>query len=167
MLPITRILVAIDFSETSDRALDAAIELAQKLGASVTVMHAYELPIYGFPDGVLVATVEVAIRLSQAAQEALDAAVSRRQGRGVALTSILRDGAPSVEIVSAAEEIGADLIVVGTHGHRGLRALLGSVAEKVIRTSSRPVLTLRGPEPDEDGRERRRSEPTHPREVTP
>ena len=146
MLQIQRILVPIDFTETSDRALDYAIELAQKVGATVTVMHAYELPIYGFPDGALVATADVATRISQASQEALHAAISKREGRGVALTTVLRDGVPWEEIASVANELDADLIVVGTHGRRGLRrAILGSVAENVIRTSARPVLTIHAP----------------------
>ena len=143
MLQIQRILVPTDFTETSDRALDYAVELAEKVGATITVMHAYELPVYGFPDGALVATVDVAVRISQASQEALQAAVSKRAGRGVPITSVLRDGVPWEEISSVAKEIDADLIVVGTHGRRGLRrALLGSVAENVIRTSARPVLTI-------------------------
>ena len=154
MLQIQRILVPIDFTETSDRALDYAIELAQKVGASVTVMHAYELPIYGFPDGALVATADVATRISQASQEALQAAVSKREGRGVALTTVLRDGVPWEEIASVGNELDADLIVVGTHGRRGLRrAILGSVAENVIRTSTRPVLTIHAPaEPPAEAR---------------
>ena len=143
MLEIKRILAPIDFTEISDHALDYAVDLAQQLGASVTVMHAYELPIYGFPDGALVATVEVVARISQASQEALQAAVSARQDRGVPLTAVLRDGVPWEEIVRVASEINTDLIVLGTHGRRGLRrAILGSVAENVIRTSMRPVLAI-------------------------
>jgi nucleotide-binding universal stress UspA family protein len=146
MLAIRHILVPIDFTETSDRALDSALDLARRLDAKVTVMHAYELPIYGFLDGSLIATVDVATRISVAAQEALNAAIESRKNLGVPLTSILRDGVPWEEIATVAEEASADLIVIGTHGRKGLaRALLGSVAENVIRTSTKPVLTIHGP----------------------
>lgn len=143
-----KILVGTDFSETSDRALDYAIELASRLGATVTVLHAYELPIVGFPDGAFIASADVASRLATAAQSGLDTAVSTRAGRGVELAKILRQDAPWDAVNSVAKEIGADLVVVGTHGRRGLsHALLGSVAEKIIRTAHIPVLTVRGPAP--------------------
>ena len=147
MLSITRILVPTDFTETSDRALVYAIALAEKLGAKVTLMHSYEIPIVGFPDGALVATADVASRIANVSQEALDAVVARRAAAGgVKLEAILRDGVAYEEIGKVADEIGADLIVIGTHGRRGIaRALLGSVAENVIRTSTRPVLTIHGP----------------------
>lgn len=146
MTPIKHILVPVDFTETSEAALDYAIELAAKLGADVTVMHAYELPIYGFPDGALVATADVATRISQAAQQALDATVNKRVDTvKVKLDRVLRDGVAWEEINLVAKERGANLIVIGTHGRKGLaRALIGSVAEKVIRTATVPVLTVHG-----------------------
>jgi len=145
-MDIKEILVPVDFTETSDRALDYAVELAKKLGARVTVMHAYELPIYGFPDGALVATVEVATRISQAAQEGLTAAVEKRKAAGVEMRAILRDGPPAEEIAAVAKDIEAGLVVLGTHGRRGLRrAIMGSVAEEVIREVHVPVLTVHDP----------------------
>lgn len=145
-LPKT-ILVPVDFSDTSERALDYAVDLAKPLGATVVVMHSYELPVYGFPDGAFVATVEMATRIMNGAQAGLDAEVEKHKGAGVAMKTVLRQGIPVDEVHSVADEVNADLIVVGTHGRRGLaRALLGSVAENVIRTSSRPVLAIRGGE---------------------
>ncbi len=146
MLSIKTILVPVDFTETSDKALDFAIDLAFKLDANVTAMHAYEIPVIGFPDGALVATVDVATRIADAARKGLEAAVSVRSARGVQVTAVLRDGVAWEEIRAVAEEIHADLIVIGTHGRRGIaRALLGSVAENVIRTVKTPVLTIHGP----------------------
>jgi nucleotide-binding universal stress UspA family protein len=146
MLTLRQILVPIDFTETSDKALDFAIELAQKFDASITVMHAYEIPVIGFPDGALVATVDVATRIQEAAKKGLDAAVAARSARGVKITSVLRDGVAWEEIRAVAEDVHADIIVIGTHGRRGIaRALLGSVAENVIRTVKTPVLTIHGP----------------------
>jgi nucleotide-binding universal stress UspA family protein len=141
-----RILVPTDFTETSDRALDWAIHLASAVGASVTVMHAYEIPVVGFPDGALIPTAEIAQRITDAARNGLTALVDRNRDRGVAIDGILREGVAYEEINAVADQIDADLLVVGTHGRRGLaRALLGSVAENVIRTSHRPVLTIHGP----------------------
>jgi nucleotide-binding universal stress UspA family protein len=146
MATLRRILVATDFTDTSSRALDWAIELAAPLGASITVMHAYEIPIVGFPDAALIATADVATRISDAARAALESTIEQRRGRGVRLDALLREGVAWEEINSVADELDADLIVIGTHGRRGLaRALLGSVAENVIRTARRPVTTLHGP----------------------
>jgi nucleotide-binding universal stress UspA family protein len=146
MAELRRFLVPTDFTETSDRALDWAIDLAARVGASVTVMHAYEIPVLGFPDGALIATPEIATRISDAARSALDRTLERWKGRGVPLDAVLRDGVPYEEVNTLAEAIKADLIIIGTHGRRGLaRALLGSVAENVIRTATRPVVTIHGP----------------------
>jgi nucleotide-binding universal stress UspA family protein len=147
MHDIRRILVPTDFTETSEHALDWALELAAKLGAAVTVMHTYEIPIVGFPDGAIVATPEIASRIADASRTALDGTVERRRGRGIAIEAILREGVAWEEINSVAETINADLVVIGTHGRRGLtRALLGSVAENVIRTAHRPIVTIRFPD---------------------
>lgn len=146
MLTIRNILVATDFTETSNRALDYAIEVARRFDAAVTLMHAYEIPVFGFPDGAMIATVDVASRIATAAQQALLDAAEARKARGVRIDTLLREGIAWEEVNHVADDIGADLIVIGTHGRRGLaRALLGSVAENIIRTATRPVLTLHGP----------------------
>ena len=64
-IPFRRILVPIDFTDVSSSALDWAIELAGSLGASVTVMHTYVIPVVGFPDGALIPSAEMAIGLTQ------------------------------------------------------------------------------------------------------
>lgn len=154
MLTIARILVPTDFTESSDRALDYAVALAERLGAKITVMHSYEIPIVGFPDGALVASADIATRIADASTQALQKIVDRYAARGVQLESVLREGVAYEEIRSVADEMDADLIVIGTHGRRGLaRALLGSVAENVIRTVTRPVLAIHH-EPEEHGGKR-------------
>ena len=146
MADFKRILVPTDFTETSEKATDLALSLAERLGSSVTLMHAYEIPIMGFPDGALVATADIATRIADASRSALDSAVAKRQGAKVKVDGILRDGVAWEEINRVADEIDADLVVIGTHGRRGLaRALLGSVAENVVRTARRPILTIHGP----------------------
>jgi nucleotide-binding universal stress UspA family protein len=146
MVRIERILVPVDFTETSDRAIAYATELASKLGASVTVMHAYQIPVYGFPEGAYIATAELAAQITEAAEKRLDEIARALRAGGVPTDTVLRDGVAWEEVNTVAHEVRADLIVIGTHGRRGLaRALLGSVAENVIRTSSVPVLAIHGP----------------------
>ena len=140
---IKEILVPIDFTATSEHALDYAVDFAKTVGAKITVLHAYELPIYGFPDGALVASADVASRILSGAQAGLQAAIEKRKASGVELRAVLRDGPPSEEIAAVAKESKADLVILGTHGRSGLRrAIMGSVAEEVIRACECPVLTI-------------------------
>jgi nucleotide-binding universal stress UspA family protein len=145
VMPFRNILVPIDFDETSDRALERAVSLARTLGAQITVLHVYGLPIYNYPDGSYIPSPEVADTVKKGAREQLDAFMAQRRAEGISLTSLLREGRTAPEICAAATEIGADLIVMGTHG-RGLlgRTLLGSVAEAVVRQAAIPVMTVRG-----------------------
>jgi nucleotide-binding universal stress UspA family protein len=146
VLKLQQILVPVDFTETSDRALDYAVEFANKFGAAITLIHAYQIPVYGFPDGAFITSADVATQLATAAQGRLDALLESRRATGIALTAVLRDGVAWEEINDVAKLVEADLIIIGTHGRRGLsRALLGSVAENVIRTTNVPVLTIHGP----------------------
>jgi nucleotide-binding universal stress UspA family protein len=152
VLTLRQILVPVDFTETSDRALGYAVELARKFDAAVAIMHAYQIPVYGFPDGAYITTADVASQISNVSQARLDSLVDSQKLANVPLVGILRDGVAWEEINSVADEIHADLIIIGTHGRRGLaRALLGSVAENVIRTAKIPVLVIHGPR-DEHGR---------------
>ncbi|WP_437575817.1 universal stress protein [Sorangium sp. So ce887] len=143
------LLLAHDFDETSELALDTAIELARKLSAKIVVAHVYSLPVYTFPEGSsLIPSAEDAARLAEAAQRSLDQVLERRRGvADVELSGVLRAGVPDEEICRLAEEIGADMIVIGTHRRGAIaRALLGSVAQRVVRAAKAPVLTVRGPQ---------------------
>jgi nucleotide-binding universal stress UspA family protein len=142
---IERILVPHDFSETADAALAMALDLAEKMRARVTILHAYEVPTYVFPESV-VATADLVGQIRGAAEEALANLKERTQRPGVQVDTTLRQGVAWSEINQAAKELGSDLVVMGTHGRRGFsRALIGSVAEKVVRTAPCPVLTVHGP----------------------
>lgn len=139
-LPIRTILVPIDLSEESYRALEFALPLAQRFGADVHVVHVYEgaqqlSSIASAP--VLFSDREIARRVAQEAQ--------RRCGAGPnAANCHVRSGRPFREIVAAAEELKTDLIVIATHGHGGLKHLmLGSTAEKTVRYAACPVLVVR------------------------
>lgn len=143
---VRSILSPVDFGAGSDHALETALDLAKALGASVQLLHVYQIPVYGFPDGAFLAGPEIATRLSEAAQKGLDGIVQRLAASGVKVQGHLRQGNPPDEIVQVAKDLGVDLIVLGTHGRKGFaHALMGSVAERVVRTSSIPVLTIRTP----------------------
>jgi nucleotide-binding universal stress UspA family protein len=148
---IRHILVAHDFEETSDAALDRAIELARALSARVTVLHAFETRSMGAPE-VLVLATDYIQQIRAVAKEKLDAVVARVRDARVAIEPQLIEGSAWRVIDRFAKEHQVDLIVVGSHGRRGLpRALLGSVAEKIVRTAPCPVLVVRG-EADEGSR---------------
>jgi nucleotide-binding universal stress UspA family protein len=143
MTPAKSIVVATDFSEIADNATAYAVDLARRLGAKVTFLHAYEIPVYSFFDGSLVATADLAASIASASAGSMEALLTKYKGSGVAVDGVVRVGPPAEEVQRVAEEVKAELIVVGTHGRRGLaRALLGSVAEVVVRTSSRPVVVV-------------------------
>jgi nucleotide-binding universal stress UspA family protein len=143
MNPIKKILVPTDLGEPGESALAYAVGLSESLGAEVILLHAFELPVIGFPDGALVATADLASRIVNASQKALGEAVERYKGRKVKLSPVLTQGDPREIILAVANDMGADLIVMGTHGRRGIaRALIGSTTESVVRTSPVPVLTV-------------------------
>jgi nucleotide-binding universal stress UspA family protein len=138
-----RILAPTDYGPSSDEALDYAVDLAKVLGADIVVLHAYELPIVGFPDGALVASADLAARVLEGAELGLKKTLERLEVSGVAVRGMVKQGEPWRTILDTASEIEAGMIVMGTHGRRGLpRALLGSVAEKVVRAATIPVTTV-------------------------
>ncbi len=140
----TNILVPTDFSETADKALDYAVALAVKLDARVHVVHAIGIPALGVPELGLAITSTMIDSLVRDGQAALDKLVDKRRGQAAFGQVVQRTGDPRDMILQAAKETHADLIVIGTHGRRGIaRALLGSVAEAVVRTAPCPVLTVR------------------------
>ena len=144
MHPLRRILVTTDFSDVAENAVAYARDLAEALGTELWMLHVYEIPMLSFPiEGAGISTASWAADLSSHWQKKLDASAERQRGRGVAVTALLRNGVAHDEIKRVAEERGADLIVMGTHGRTGAsRVLLGSVAERVVRTATRPVLTV-------------------------
>lgn len=135
------ILVATDFGDASAEALERALALAVPLGARITLLHVYSLPVanYGYAAGLYWPVAD----LERAAQGELDGALAKIKERYGNVEGLVACGEPCPMILEAARLRNADLIVMGTHGRRGLsRALLGSVAEKVVRLSPVPVLTV-------------------------
>jgi universal stress protein A len=143
---ITRILVAVDFSAHSDRALRYAAKLAGQVAASVELLHVVEDITYGASSEVYVPNVPDLM------QELVNEAVPRLTSLKAALFAHGADvetavfvGRPSSTIVDRARAGGFDLIVMGTHGRTGLSHMfMGSVAERVVRTAPCAVLTVRG-----------------------
>ena len=153
MAQITRVLVPTDFSAASDAALTYARSLARQFGASIHLVHVFEDPFTSgafVGDGTVMMPLDLRQTLEGAAREQLTARHAEHVGTLPLSSTDLLMGSPARRIVEHAKETNADLIVMGTHGRGGLEhLLLGSVAEKVIRTASCPVLTVREPTPQQ------------------
>ncbi|MEZ4216014.1 MAG: universal stress protein [Myxococcota bacterium] len=144
MHPPKHIVVATDFSDTAELALDRAIELARHFDAELHVTHVFALPVpavgvydFAIPEsGIREARESALRRLEGAAQKAVAA--------GVRTHTHLVATPTETGISDVAREVGAEMIVVGTHGHTGLKhVLLGSVAERVVRHAPCSVLVVR------------------------
>jgi nucleotide-binding universal stress UspA family protein len=150
-----RILVPVDGSPTSDAGLAEAIKLARLTGARVRVLHVVdETPFLTSGDGFASITGDVFTILKQAGQEVLEAARQRVDAAGIPVDATLFDNLSarlSDRVAQQVTEWGADVIVLGTHGRRGVgRMFLGSDAEQIVRTSTVPVLLVRGVAPEVD-----------------
>ena len=142
MLP-KHILVPTDLSEGAEQALDYACELARMLGAQVHLLNVITIPALGVPELGVALTASMIDELVVGNQEAIDQ-LARTRGTAEIGQVMVRTGDPRDVINQTAKELGAELIVMGTHGRRGIsRALLGSVAENVVRTAPCAVLTVR------------------------
>jgi nucleotide-binding universal stress UspA family protein len=140
-----RILVPIDFSEHSKRALKYAIPFARQFAASIDLIYVVEPTIYpadfsfgqvGFPN------VEEELRKRGAAE--LDTLIRKEIAGKVKAKKVIRTGKPFYEIIQYAREEKMDLIIIATHGHTGVEQILfGSTAEKVVRKAPCPVLVVR------------------------
>jgi nucleotide-binding universal stress UspA family protein len=135
------VLAPIDFSEASLRGVDAAVSLASDLEAALTLVYAYELPNYAY-----FVLDEVASGAEAQLRALMEEQLARVRPRFPKVEGVVRQGVPSHAILDVARARGADLIVLSTHGRHGLpRVFLGSVAEKIARTSPVPVLTVGPP----------------------
>jgi nucleotide-binding universal stress UspA family protein len=144
--PISRILLAVDFSIHSDRAVEVAAGLGKRLGATVDVIHVFDLPRdyipYASPFGV-----ELEQKIQASANERLESVREHLEKSQLPVTLHYRRGRPSVVIAETAEEIGCQLIVMGTRGNSGLsHVLLGSVAERTLRMAPCSVLAVKAAE---------------------
>jgi nucleotide-binding universal stress UspA family protein len=154
MIAIKDVLVPIDFSPGSDTALTYGREFARTFGATLHTLHAVEdvyvqLMMAGGAIGGT-AAAEIQRDLENAAQGRLDALIRDDDRRELRAQTAIRTGVAAAQaIVDYAQEKAIDLVVIGTHGRGGMaHVMMGSVAEKVVRTAPCPVLAVRSPEHD-------------------
>jgi nucleotide-binding universal stress UspA family protein len=146
-----KILVAVDGSTASAKGLREALRLAKAEGARLFILHVVdEYPAFAALDGMMAGApgADLVPALREGGKRVLARAKTTAEKAGVPAKAILREmlsGPAAYPIVREAKKLGADLIVLGTHGRRGVRRLvLGSDAEQVVRTASVPVLLVRG-----------------------
>jgi nucleotide-binding universal stress UspA family protein len=143
LIEFKHILVPTDFGDSAERALDVAVDLAKKYAASLTVVHVYEIPAYVY-EGMMTSPVDLLTPIRETAERQLDSTLRDVRTRIPDTKGILGVGIPWQEIQKVIAETHPDLVVMGTHGRRGVsHVLLGSVAEKIVRLSPVPVLTVR------------------------
>lgn len=148
-MTFANIVVATDFSETSEDALVYGRELARTFHATLHVLHvagnvmAAAIGVEGFTTDFAALQRD----LEEAARKQLDGLISDEDKRTLTVkTVLLTSDSPARSIVAYANDVHADLLVVGTHGWGAMaHFLMGSVAERVVRTASCPVLTIRRP----------------------
>jgi nucleotide-binding universal stress UspA family protein len=143
MVDFNRILVAVDFSAPSKAAAENALDLARKLKSKVDFLHVFDdRPPIGIP-GAIVDIPHYAQDVAKNASTQLENFVKALNINGVDVSTRVRAGVPAREILDAAKELGAQLLVLGTHGRTGIaRAVLGSQAEMILRRATIPVLVL-------------------------
>ena len=146
-LALRRILVPIDFSGKSRQALAFALPLAQRYGGRISLLHVVQPPVVStwqaIPGGEHYLTMDLSNILDRARKH-LEALALARLPAGSRGRILVRQGNPYSEITAAARQLKADLIVISTHGHTGMRRILiGSVAERVVRHAPCAVLTVR------------------------
>jgi universal stress protein A len=148
MKPFEKILVPVDFALHSSEAVKRAVDLAQHYSATLTLVYVYEPLDYALPEGYALYTPEQITHLMEEFRGRLRTLVHDVEAMGVSrVDSKVLNGPAALEIVDFARSNAFDLIVMGTHGRKGLSHLLmGSVAERVLRTAHCPVLTVKAPE---------------------
>ena len=145
MLPVTHILCPIDFSESSYKALEAAEELAVHFNAKLTVLHVVQdIPVLpALPTNPSIDVPEYQEKLEEAGRIALEMTIKDRVSSIVQIESLVKSGRSADVIINVVDEIKPNFLVISNHGESGVtHFMFGSVAEKVIRHASCPVLTI-------------------------
>jgi universal stress protein A len=144
-MDIRHILAPTDFSELSNQGLKSALELAQSFGAKLLLLHVVEPPSYPL-EGIVPSHLGATLLddLERQASREFAQMLPETQGSKLDVARRVVVGIPYRKIVEVAAGENADLIVMTTHGRTGLSHLvMGSVAEKIVRTAACPVLTIR------------------------
>lgn len=148
------ILIPTDGSDPANRAAEHGFELAEQHDATVHLLYVVELPNQGLggasggiEGGFPVLDQEVLPALEEQAESLMDDLAEQAADFDLEATTAVRNGGTPAELLQYSDEHGIDLIVMGTHGRRGVeRVLLGSVTERVVRTADVPVLVVRSNE---------------------
>ncbi len=144
-LKIEKILIPVDFSEYSKMALDYSIEFSKKFNSELILIYVIEPIVYPSDFGLgQIPINQVDFEIQSKAESELKKLVEEKIPSELKATYVVRTGKPFLEIINAAKEYDCDLIIIATHGHTGIEHILfGSTAEKVVRKSPIPVLTVR------------------------
>jgi nucleotide-binding universal stress UspA family protein len=141
---IQRILVPVDFSGESEKAFARALELAELLDAELTLMHVTSLIRYAHSQTGVADLVAFEQHVKDSVSEKLEQLAQRAVARGITTQTFVAEGHPGEMIGITAKQRRMDLVLMGSHGRTGVsRAMLGSIAEKTVRLSEVPVLTVR------------------------
>lgn len=147
-IKLKKILLPVDFSDRSRYAMRYAMRFAEQFNAKLVLLHVVEMTYVGAEPG-FVNLVELEQELIESRRTQLDEMVEKDVRGKVPAEAIVKPGRAFQVINETAEDVGADLIVISTHGYTGLKhVLMGSTAERVVRHASCPVLTVR---PEERG----------------
>ena len=144
---INKILVPIDFSDYSKKALQYTVKFAKQFKSEISLLYVIEPVIY--PADLSMGQMVIPnadVDYGEKAEEELKALAKSEIGDLLNYKILVKTGKPFMEIIDTAKDIDADLIIISTHGHTGVEHLLfGSTSEKVVRKAPCPVLTMREP----------------------
>lgn len=143
-IEVRRILVPIDFSAHAESVLEWAAHLAEEHGSELCLLHAYHLPVeFQQLEGAYL-PADFWTNVKTEAEQTLERYAEPLRERGLTVQTLVREGYPATVIEEEAGRQGADLVVIGTRGHSGLKhLLLGSIAERVVEKAPCPVLTVK------------------------
>lgn len=145
---IHRILVPVDFSPNSRKAVDYATAFARQFGATITFLHVIQVN-YAYGEFGAIDFTALEREMRAGAEKELSGLLASTTAAGLQAASIIREGSPAKVIADVARELQSDLLVISTHGYTGLRhVLMGSIAEHVVRYAPCPVLVVRLQEQD-------------------
>ncbi len=141
------ILVPVDFSEHADSVIEWAAHLAEEHGSRLLLLHAYHLPVeFQQVEGAYL-PADFWNSVKDESKKQLAVYGEQLRARGLDVEELTREGYPATVIEEAAEQLEADLIVIGSRGRSGLKhLLLGSIAERVVQKAPCPVLTVKSPD---------------------
>lgn len=142
---ISKILVPVDFSEYSKKALDYAVQFAKQFNSELTLIYVIEPIVYPSDFGLgQIPINQVDFEIQSRAEDELKKLIEEKVPAELKANYVVKTGKPFLEIINTAQDCNCDLIIIATHGHTGIEHILfGSTAEKVVRKSPVPVLVVR------------------------